>query len=67
LSGFDANSGNVVILFNPRTDRWTDHFRFENGTVIGLTEIGRATVDCLTLNLPSRVAARQSLMSRGQF
>ena len=39
-------------LFNPRTQRWSDHFRWsEDGLrIIGLTPIGRATVVALRLS-----------------
>jgi len=29
LSSVDPETGGVVLLFNPRTDRWNDHFRLD--------------------------------------
>lgn len=48
----DPETGEIVSLFNPRQERWTEHFRWnENFTVIfGLTPIGRATIQSLRLN-----------------
>ena len=48
----DPETGQDVLLFNPRTDTWLDHFQWnENHTVIkGLTPNGRATVLALKLN-----------------
>ena len=49
-----------VSLYNPRTQTWSDHFRWqENGVeIIGLTPTGRATVAALNMNneyiLPAR-------------
>ncbi|MCL4832358.1 MAG: HNH endonuclease [Caldilineaceae bacterium] len=42
----------LVPLFNPRTQRWGAHFRWENGGihVVGLTPTGRASVIALRLN-----------------
>lgn len=42
----DPLTREVVFLFNPRTQRWTDHFvwSFDSTKVGGLTAIGRATV-----------------------
>ena len=37
----------AVPLFNPRTDRWNDHFCWDGYYITGLTPIGRATVDAL--------------------
>ena len=27
LTGYDPETGEITELFNPRTQRWTDHFR----------------------------------------
>jgi hypothetical protein len=50
-SARDPDSDTEVALFNPRTQRWSEHFRWsEDGTrVIGLTPTGRATVALLRL------------------
>ncbi len=44
-SSRDPDTGIEVPLFNPRTQRWSEHFRWaEDGIrVIGLTPVGRAT------------------------
>jgi hypothetical protein len=57
----DPESGEVVDLYNPRTQRWGDHFRWsEDGLlVIGLTAVGRATVAAIDLNRPHQIVARQ--------
>lgn len=57
----DPENGEVVDLYNPRTQRWRDHFRWsEDGLlVIGLTPVGRASVAALDLNRPHQVVARQ--------
>jgi hypothetical protein len=59
-TGTDPSTGSKVRLFNPRLDRWEDHFRFdgESCELIGLTDIGRATVDRLDLNHPCQLGAR---------
>src|SRR5262245_9687500 len=33
----DLQTGAVVSLFNPRTDRWSDHFQFEGHVQVGRT------------------------------
>lgn len=52
ISAIDPQSGMSVALFNPRTQKWFDHFRWsEDGLyIIGLTPIGRATVVALHLS-----------------
>lgn len=63
----DAVSGEVVRLFNPRDQAWSEHFTWseEGDLIIGLTPIGRATVQALKLNRASMVIARQLWVSVG--
>jgi hypothetical protein len=60
LDAPDPESGETVALFNPRAQRWHDHFSWsDDGThAIGLTPQGRATVAALKLNRPLALAAR---------
>lgn len=57
IVGLDAESGRYVALFNPRTQKWKDHFEWsEDGEhIIGLSATGRATVLTLNLNRPEFV------------
>jgi hypothetical protein len=52
VAAVDPETGDPVPLFNPRTQRWFDHFRWsEDGLhIIGLTPTGRATVVALHLS-----------------
>ena len=59
LTGIDEPSGNVVNLFHPRRDRWSDHFVLRGGKIEPLTASGRATAKLLDFNSPERVAARE--------
>ncbi len=58
----DPISGEIVALYHPRLDRWTDHFRWSRGalTILGRTPTGRATIDALRLNRPTLVRARRA-------
>jgi HNH endonuclease len=57
---FDPESGAIVSLYNPRTQTWSEHFKWsENGElVIGFTAIGRATVSALDMNRSNLVIGR---------
>ena len=52
MTAIDPESGEVVALFNPRTQVWSEHFRWVEGglKIVGLTAIGRATVATLRLD-----------------
>ena len=58
LSAIDPETGNLVRLFNPRLDSWPEHFRFQDAMVIGLSDVGRATVRLLKMNSSARVELR---------
>lgn len=57
----DPETGIFVTLYNPRTQRWGDHFRWsEDGLlIIGVTPTGRATIIAVDLNRPHQIVARQ--------
>ncbi len=61
IEAVDPESDETVRLFNPRTDRWSDHFEWiEDGALIrGKTPIGRATAAALNVNHPDLVTARR--------
>lgn len=48
----DPEMGELVPLFNPRLQKWAEHFSWGNGGthIVGLTPTGRATVVALRLN-----------------
>jgi hypothetical protein len=62
----DPDSGEEVPLFNPRTQAWNEHFRWESERVVPLTATGRATVAALAMNRPLAIAIRQEEAARGR-
>src|SRR5262245_24039092 len=64
LTAIDPGSSRVVSLFNPRTHRWSDHFRQAEYEIHGITDVGRATVRLLNMNARRRVELRQALQLR---
>lgn len=50
LTGIDPDHGTTEPLFNPRRQRWDDHFELVSGIVVGKTAIGRVTVRVLNMN-----------------
>lgn len=49
-----------VPLFHPRRDVWDEHFCWERHQIVGLTRIGRATIETLLLNHKRRVKIREA-------
>ena len=62
----DSETGEVVYIFNPRQQRWNTHFVWNGVEVIGLTAIGRATVQALDLNRSTMLAIRAEEELRGR-
>lgn len=61
IEAIDPATGTKIALFNPRSQRWFQHFDWDSGgtRIIGLTPTGRATVEALRLNNPYIVPARR--------
>ncbi len=67
VGSFDPATGFLVPFFNPRNQRWADHFAWEEAIIRPLTPEARVTVIIFRLNDDDRVAERQSLMKAGLF
>ncbi|WP_129673303.1 HNH endonuclease [Candidatus Chloroploca sp. Khr17] len=65
---FDPVSRLIAPLYNPRRDRWSDHFAWSADLLImvGLTPTGRATVVNLLLNRAGVVNLRRLLLGVGE-
>lgn len=59
---FDNQSGQIVTIFNPRKDKWQDHFQWNGDRIESLTPVGSGTIQSLELNSDRRRAIRQAEM-----
>ncbi|MCB0200748.1 MAG: HNH endonuclease [Anaerolineae bacterium] len=59
----DPAGGELVSLFDPRSQNWTEHFCWSEdySRILGLTPTGRATVEALQLNRIGVVNIRKVL------
>ena len=64
----DPATGELVPLFNPRTEAWETHFAWSDDTllIVGLTPIGRATAQALRLNRAPLVNLRKVLRAAAE-
>jgi hypothetical protein len=67
IASVDLQAGQIVRLFNPRSDRWAEHFRLLEGSVIPLTAIGRVTEHLLQFNQPQSVQERKWLIAASRY
>jgi len=58
-------SGEFIRLFNPRSDRWEEHFATDGARIIGSTPIGEVTVRLLRFNDDERLMERRLLREGG--
>ena len=56
----------VVSLFDPRRERWEDHFIRQEALILSLTPTSRATVELLNMNEPERLEMRETLLENGE-
>ena len=63
----DPVTGETVLLFNPRTQQWSEHFVLDrdSGEIRGLTPVGGAAVAALALNSTHALTTRQLLIRLG--
>lgn len=50
IAGRDTRTTKTVRLFHPRLQSWNHHFRWTGNKVVGITAIGRVTVELLRMN-----------------
>lgn len=67
VTGIDPFHGDTVTLFNPRTQVWSEHFRWsaDGAYIHGITPTGRATVAALRLNNEVAVEVRRNWILAG--
>jgi 5-methylcytosine-specific restriction endonuclease McrA len=67
IRAVDPISGVIVPIFNPRTDKWNEHFAWVDhfSIVEGITPQGRITVELLQLNRNGVVNLRKALFAYG--
>lgn len=61
LTAIDPVSGQVVPVFDPRQQVWSQHFMMRGDLVMGISPTGRATANLLQMNVAHRVEIRRLL------
>jgi hypothetical protein len=67
-TALDPETNQVLPLFNPRTETWSSHFEWIEGSrlIRGITPIGRATVERLRMNRERIAIAREAWIRAGE-
>jgi HNH endonuclease len=67
IGSINWDTQEFVRFYNPRTDRWADHFELVGSRIEGLTPIGLVTARILGFDTAERVLERQTLQGVGRF
>jgi hypothetical protein len=67
IASLSAETSELTRFFNPRTDRWREHFILIEITIIPNTAIAEATVRILQMNSEERLLEREILRRRGRY
>jgi len=62
-----SGSGEFIRFFNPRKDRWLQHFRLVRAVIQPLTAIGEVTAPILGFNNSDRLLEREALIAVGRY
>jgi hypothetical protein len=60
-------TGRFVRFFNPRTDRWAEHFTLDGVTIVPVSDISEVTSRILAFNDSDRLLERQTLQAVGRY
>lgn len=67
LGSINWQTEELVRFFNPRRDKWSDHFCLDGGVIQPLTNIGEVTARIFEFNNEQRIAERQALIEIGTY
>ena len=69
VAAIDPQTGEATKLFNPRRQKWTEHFHINpaDASLAGLTPEGRATVLVLRMNDAARIEQRYGEALLGNY
>jgi hypothetical protein len=66
IAGFDPRTGRLTGLFHPRHHHWAEHFEWQGVVILGITPIGRVTVEVLRMNDEERLQLRMVSLQEKQ-
>ncbi len=57
----------LIPLFNPRRQNWFEHFSVQRGELFAVSDISKATIKLLELNLPHKIEERFEMALAGFY
>ena len=63
IGSYDPETGELVAFYNPRRQKWSDHFQLVESIITLLTPDGRVTAKMLHFNDLDRIEERERLIA----
>lgn len=57
----------IIRFYNPRVDKWPDHFEIRDAKIVPLTSTGQVTEKIFRFNTSERIVERELLAKLGLF
>jgi hypothetical protein len=67
IASISPTTGQIVRLFHPRRDRWSDHFQIDGALIVAITEVAEAATRLLRFNSDDRQLERTMLQASGRY
>lgn len=67
ISTLKPNTEELIRLYNPRKDKWREHFDLNKTFIESLTEIGEATTRILQINNDEQLLEREILIRQKRY
>jgi len=67
IAGRHPATGDIVRLFHPRSDRWSDNFEWDGAILSAKSDVGLVTIQVLAINEADFAAVRLALMQEGEY
>lgn len=67
IASLSRQTGSLVRFYNPRIDRWPDHFELDGVYIMSVSEIGEVTARILRFNESEQILEREALSVIGRY
>jgi hypothetical protein len=67
IASLSQQTGSLVRFYNPRIDRWADHFMLDGVYIRTMSEIGEVTARILRFNDSEQILEREALNAMGRY
>lgn len=67
IASLNLQTNELIRFYNPRIDRWREHFRLNGIVIESLTDTGEATSRILQMNHDDQLLEREALSRIGRY